>query len=115
MKLDVSTPLVGVTGKPLMVDEKTQATLKWALVESLMGGLQGETLTGTEKVQNGRLAQKIQGADGELELSVEQAAKAKERACKFFGTAVALAVADLFDPPAVNPRKYENGAETVAN
>lgn len=97
MKLALSTVLKTVRGEPLKVDEKTPATLKWAAVEALMGNIQGETLTGIDKVQRYKLAQKVQGGTDDSEFSIDEVAKTKELIGKFFPISVTGAAYEVIE------------------
>lgn len=81
MLIDVSKSILDLEGRPVKNSEKDDdfLTLKQALLLALSrGDKQGSGLTVSETIKRTDLAQKIQKAEGELELKAEDIAKLKE-------------------------------------
>src|ERR1017187_2495924 len=98
MKIDVSKVLMSIRNEPLKINADTDATLKWAIVESLMGAVPKEDIDTTEKMKRFKLSQKIESAEKEVDISVEDVAKIKEVVGKFFPINVVGAVFSILDP-----------------
>ena len=96
MKIDVTTVLQGLDGKPFKLENK-DLTLRKVATEALMAIYQDEpTLDGETKFKRYKLASKFNGAD-EINLTPEEAAEAKKLIGKAFGPAVVGPVFELFD------------------
>jgi len=84
MKLNVTKPLLAINQEPLKLGPEKVATLKWAITEAMCAVFQGENINGAEKFSRYKLAMKVQCADSEVDLSIEEVAKAKDLIGKHF-------------------------------
>lgn len=81
MKLNVNSALTNLAGKPVK-DEQGEVTFGRLFVEFLLGVSERDRdLPGAKKLERARLAEKIHRAalgDGEVEITVAEAAEIKE-------------------------------------
>lgn len=98
MKLNFSTPILDLEGKPCKVGEK-ETTLGTVVIEALMAVFPDEqNLLGETKLKRFRLAEvAIKG--GEQDLSVDDVSMIKALVGKAYGPLVVGRVYDMLDPP----------------
>lgn len=96
MKIDVSKTLMSIKKEVLKVGAEP-ATLKWAVVEALLATYPNENINGQEKMARFRLAQRVEIADKDLDMSVEDVAKVKELIGKYFAPPVVGPCYDLLE------------------
>lgn len=105
MKINFSQEIKTIEGdtllRPKQVGDKIEqvpALLKWAVVEALLAPQQSEDLTGEQKAQRYELALKIQAAEGELEVSVDDVSLIKSLTDAQFTPLVVGQVRRMLDP-----------------
>ncbi len=99
MKLNLDAVLKNLKGESLKEkegDKEKEITLRDVFMVSLLANTQ-EQLEGPEKVKRYKLAQRVNMAQGMLELSVEDIAKCKELVGKIYNTIVVGAAYDLIE------------------
>ncbi len=112
MKLNFDQVITDLKGKSIPYKETKESaeidlTLKQVALTALLNDAPEERLTGEQRFNLGRLAQKIE-AGGEVELKVDQIAKIKDRIGKIWNTMVVLRAWSLIDP-----EKPEKPAESA--
>ena len=88
MKLDFSKVLIGMEGKPIIIDEK-DLTLGKASILALRLNDPNDKFDGAEKLSRFMLGMKIAQATDPLELTIEEVAKLKDLTGKYLSVEVA--------------------------
>ena|ERR1035437_5513339 len=78
MKVNLNVSLKNMDEVAMKDEQGNELPLKTFCVNALMADYQGETVDGNEKLKRYTLAKRIFKADGEVELSVEEAALLKQ-------------------------------------
>jgi hypothetical protein len=94
MKIQVNQPLKTIHGNNLEEVKGKSFTVKDAIVSGLLSQDNSENINGQKKFELYKLASKIQDAEGEVEITIEQAATIKERVGKSF---TALVVGQVYE------------------
>lgn len=95
MNINPNTPVTTIDGSPVMRDKDQPMLVRHCMIEVLILNEQG--IDGEEKLSRYRLAQKVQKANGELTLTVAEAAKINELVKKNFGPLVVGQIHDLIE------------------
>lgn len=99
MKIDLSTQLKDVWGKPIVDETGAPIALCHVLVNAAHAHYEGDQFSdGAAKAKLAILAKKL-AVDGEVDLPIEDIALIKERVGRGMPTAVIGAVNDILDPP----------------
>jgi hypothetical protein len=110
MKINFGQELKMVDGEALFRTRRDRAsnamidvpaTTQWAAIEALLAVAQGETQTGEEKAKRYELALKIQSANGDVELPVEDVALLKKLCDAHFPPLIVGQMRRLFDAKSV--------------
>jgi len=88
MKFNFDVPLEGLDGKPVKGDDKKVIMLKSTCINSLLANVPNEKFDGEEKLKRFLLAQRIEIAEKEIEITAEEITKIKECAGKAMGILV---------------------------
>lgn len=95
MKMDFSTVLVSLEGKPIKesdAPDSKDVTLGFIAVQALLGTMKGDdALGGEDKLKLYQIAEKVADSRDkkkQIDIGVEDVAKIKERVGKMFGTAI---------------------------
>ena len=88
MKFNFDVPLEGLDGTPVKGDDKKEIMLKDTCVNSLLANVPNEKFDGEEKLKRFLLAQRIEIAEKEIEITAEEITKIKECAGKAMGILV---------------------------
>ena len=97
MKVKLDTVINDINDKPIMVDEKTEATCKYFLLRAIDVLQEKDKSMGhIEKCKLYSLLKKIKGAKAIVELKPEEATTLKDR-ISIFPVSVAGAICELLD------------------
>lgn len=99
MKIDFSAPILDLDGKPIEGDLTLGSLSVNALLATLMDHGQPEQLSGTEKVRQAVLAQKIH-SEKTIDLQAEDVALLKDRIGRSYAPLAVMQAWQLLDPPA---------------
>lgn len=88
MKIDVNTVLTTLDGTPIKNEKGEDATFKPMAITALLTETGKEPLAGDKKWENFQLATKINDADGEVELTLEEAKTIQDQVEKTYTTLV---------------------------
>lgn len=88
MKYNFNVALEGLDGEPIKDEEDKEVSLKSSCVNSLLANVPGEKFDGQEKLQRWLLAQRIETAEEEIKVTVDELSKIKECAGKAMGILV---------------------------
>ena len=98
MKINVAAVLKDLKGEEMMNPDKTPVLLKQIMVNSLTAlGPDDKNVSGDEKYKRWKLAQKIEAADGEMDLKVEDITMIKKLIGQHYMTVAVGAAYDLIE------------------
>lgn len=86
MKVNLDKEITDLKGKPIQVSEvdKSAITVKYVVTAALLGELEGEPREGKASFDRYQLAEKINNAEADIDLAVEDVALIKDRIGKMY-------------------------------
>lgn len=88
MKVDFGKVLTTLNGEPIKDEKEGDVTLGLVSVNALLGGKPQETASGQEKLKRFKLAEKISGTKGEVDVTAEDVSLLKDLIGTGFGTII---------------------------